>query len=492
MDSSVQSKCVIPQRVIMGIMGSLAIIVSWLLRGSLSLAITEMVVPLNNTGKNNVSIVCPVETPTTIQSTIVSKMIGTRYDWTHQQQGYIHSAFACGYIITHIPGALLAQKFGGKWVLGLNVLATTICNAAIPIGIEYGGIMALILLRALMGTANGSMFPALSVLLSAWVPEKERGKLATFVMAGGEIAAILSSYVSGMILHHSTWPVVFYFWSFVALIWFIVFTLICSNDPSSNSFIGRRELDYLKREIGQLKRKKNLPPTPWKEICFCMPIVILTVTQIIGDYVMTIVGIYLPKYMKEVLGFSVQDIGFYLSLPHVLKLIVSLLSGFVSDYLISEQYLSTTQVRKIFAALASVFPAGFIVAAVYAGCNRLLVVIWFVLSFGFQGFFYSSFRINILDLAPNYAGPIMAVINGISSSAGIVAPNIVGTMISDSTHEQWKFVFWISFVLAVFRTVIYTIWGSAKIQSFNEPKKVPEAAELTRLNEDGKERETKK
>lgn len=66
---------------------------------------------------------------------------------------------------------------------------------------------------------------------------------------------------------------------------------------------------------------------------------------------MTIVGTYLPKYMKEVLGFSVRDIGFYISLPHVLKLIVSLTSGFVSDYLTSEQYLSTTQARKVFAAI---------------------------------------------------------------------------------------------------------------------------------------------
>jgi len=31
---------------------------------------------------------------------------------------------------------------------------------------------------------------------------------------------------------------------------------------------------------------------------------------------------------------------------------------------------------------ASIFPAGFIVAAVYAGCNRMLVVTYFILAFG--------------------------------------------------------------------------------------------------------------
>lgn len=38
-----------------------------------------------------------------------------------------------------------------------------------------------------MGLVSGPMFPALSVLLSAWVPEKERGKLGVLVLGGGEV-----------------------------------------------------------------------------------------------------------------------------------------------------------------------------------------------------------------------------------------------------------------------------------------------------------------
>lgn len=47
--------------------------------------------------------------------------------------------------------------------------------------------MALIIIRVLMGLAGGMLFPALSVLLAAWVPEKERGKLAVFVLGGGQV-----------------------------------------------------------------------------------------------------------------------------------------------------------------------------------------------------------------------------------------------------------------------------------------------------------------
>ena len=41
-----------------------------------------------------------------------------------------------------------------------------------------------------------------------------------------QIAAIVSSYVSGLLLHYFAWPIVFYFWSLVAIVWFIAFVTI--------------------------------------------------------------------------------------------------------------------------------------------------------------------------------------------------------------------------------------------------------------------------
>lgn len=62
----------------------------------------------------------------------------------------------------------------------------------------------------------------------------------------------------------------------------------------------------------------------------------------------------LPKYMKEVLGFSVHDVGLYSSLPYLLMWAVSVGSGFLSDYLTGHEYLSITQARKIFTGLGMI------------------------------------------------------------------------------------------------------------------------------------------
>lgn len=55
--------------------------------------------------------------------------------------------------------------------------------------------------------------------------------------------------------------------------------------------------------------------------------------------------------MKEVLGFPIQDIGLYTSLPYLLMWTVSIIAGFISDYLINCDCITTTQARKIFTAL---------------------------------------------------------------------------------------------------------------------------------------------
>lgn len=59
----------------------------------------------------------------------------------------------------------------------------------------------------------------------------------------------------------------------------------------------------------------------------------------------------LPKYMKEVLGFSVHLVGLYSSLPYLLMWAVSIGSGFLSDYLTGRGYLTITQARKTFTGL---------------------------------------------------------------------------------------------------------------------------------------------
>lgn len=96
-----------------------------------------------------------------------------------------------------------------------------------------------------------------------------------------------------------------------------------------------------------------------------------------------------------------------------------------------------------------------------------------------------------LDIAPNYAGVIMAIANGTfknsfrldffysflylqgtGSISGIVGPWIVGLLTPNSYLTEWRIVFWISFALFVGTTIVYDMFASGEIQDWNDPHKI--------------------
>lgn len=50
-----------------------------------------------------------------------------------------------------------------------------------------------------------------------------------------------------------------------------------------------------------------------------------------------------------------------------------------------------------------------------------------------------------------------------------------------SLLEEWRLVFWVLFFVAMFRTVIFSLWASGKVQPWDNPKRYqsPESDILT-------------
>lgn len=73
------------------------------------------------------------------------------FEWDEKTQGLILSGFYYGYAITQVPGGYLAEKFGGKWTLGVGLLSTALFTFLTPIVIRAGGSTWLFILRVLQG-----------------------------------------------------------------------------------------------------------------------------------------------------------------------------------------------------------------------------------------------------------------------------------------------------------------------------------------------------
>lgn len=180
--------------------------------------------------------------------------------------------------------------------------------------------------------------------------------------------------------------------------------------------------------MGSTSRKRNLPCAPFCAMIQNKAVIALIFAQIGHDWSFYIMYTYLPKYMDNVLKFNILKSGFYSSLPSLSMWIISLSSGCLADLLINRGIFSITFTRKLFTTFGKVAPGIFMMAASYVGCNKIAAVMFFVLMMGSMGTYYAGMKLNPLDLTPNYSGTLMAIVNGIGTICGVVAPLVVGAL----------------------------------------------------------------
>lgn len=74
-------------------------------------------------------------------------------------------------------------------------------------------------------------------------------------MTGSLIGTVVGTALSGVLIDAWGWESVFYVFGSIAIIWFIVFTLICYSTPDSHPFITEKELKFLEEELKSTKDK---------------------------------------------------------------------------------------------------------------------------------------------------------------------------------------------------------------------------------------------
>ncbi|XP_066601353.1 sialin-like isoform X2 [Prorops nasuta] len=461
--STFQTLCFrIQQRWVFAIMGFFALFMAYAMRVCLSLAITEMVGPSNSTHN---------ETMGNLSDINHRPMNGKRYDWSEHTQGVILSSFYWGYVVTHLPGGLLSEKFGGKYSLGIGILLTALFTLATPVAVLWGEATALIVLRILMGLGEGTTFPALNAMLAQWTPPEERSKIGSLVFAGAQLGTVFATTLSGIILHYYSWPVVFYVFGAIGVLWFLIWVLVCYNNPQEHPFISEAEVKFLHERMSAHTNKKP-PPVPWRHLLKSVPLWALIAAQIGHDWGFFTMVNDLPKYMSDVLKIPVKENGYLSSLPYLFMWFCSVATSWLADWMITKDIMSRTNVRKLGTTIASLGPGAFIVGASYAEFHQTVVVVCFTVGMTLMGTFYPGMKVNALDLSPNYSGTLMAIVNGIGAFTGIITPFIV-TAVAQTPKPglmEWRMVFWVVFAVFIVTNLIFVLYASGEVEYWNDPE----------------------
>ncbi|XP_076368094.1 putative inorganic phosphate cotransporter isoform X2 [Tachypleus tridentatus] len=330
---------------------------------------------------------------------------------------------------------------------------------------------------------KGVTCPAMQSLLARWIPKSELGFTSTIVYNGAQIGTVVTMPLTGVLSNSDFlggWPSAFYVFGAITCVSSIFWILFVHDFPSDHPRISKQELMEIEAEKGiQNNREMENKSIPWRQILTSFPVWAVIIAHYGNSWGFYTILIDLPTYLKNILHFDIEQNGFLSALPYLCQFAIGCLAGYAVDLIYRKNWFRVTVLRKISNSFGFYGSALCLIAVTLADCNHVLAVTILALNMGFNGFTFPGFLVVGVDMAPNYAGVLMGLSNGIATANGFIVPYVVGSLTQGrQTLQQWKKVFSIGAAIYTFCGTFFVIFGSAELQPWNniESSKTEEPA----------------
>ncbi|KAE8736586.1 hypothetical protein FOCC_FOCC017960 [Frankliniella occidentalis] len=317
-------------------------------------------------------------------------------------------------MFSQVIGGFLSSRGWSIAVLVVGLSVSGLITAALPFVASAGGSGAVSALRVLTGLMQGTMYPTMFTLMGRWVPEDERSRAGSLVLASQPIGNVLSMALSGWIAYAWGWPTVFYIFGLSGVVAAVVLYVFGGDSPHTHSRISPEERDYLTKNMKCAEKTKL--PVPWRAILTSPALGTLLLAMIGYLWGYWVIITCTPSYFKDLLHVGIEWNGLLSAAPQLSMALCSIFFGWLGDVVTSKQLLSVTHNRKLFNAFGEWGPGLLCILVGYLGpSNPPLAVGLLVVAGGLISATFSGCICNYIDIAPNFSGISFALINTVGS-----------------------------------------------------------------------------
>ncbi|CAD7015093.1 unnamed protein product [Ceratitis capitata] len=398
-----------------------------------------------------------------------------KYAWSEKTKSHVLSSFFFGYICAQIPAGGWARHHGGRLLLFISVSLSSLLALLTPLSVVVGDWPLLCALRFSQGLVQGLTYPSIATIMAKWAPIEERSAMLTYCCSGLEFGIVLMLASSGMLCSSSWgWPSTFYIPGALGLIWSAVWFVFGASTPKECKYISEGERMLISKSLQQtgtnIAECKETQPIPWRQICTSRPFLVLILSQCASSWCFWTLLTQIPSYIKSVLGKDIQSNAFYSALPYLSMLVLSLALCPLASYLEKSKRLNATVSRKLFNTIGQWTPA---VTLVYLGFLRTdqadLAIVLLTFTVAISTVTHFGYQTNHLDLSPHFSGTLMGIANSASNVMSIIAPLIVGYIVTDTTNLlQWRIIFSLAGGISFVGNLLFLFFGTAKAQHWND------------------------
>ncbi|XP_075242697.1 sialin-like [Convolutriloba macropyga] len=448
-------------------LGFIGFFIVFAIRISINVAIVAMV--KNSKKSSSTNSQCPLRNSTAFYES--SPVVKEGFDWSLIEQARILSAYFYGRLFTQIPAAKLSAKVGGKHILGFGILVAGILTGLI-VPAAFMGPYWVFFCRLTTGIVDCGTFTAFFQMAGKWAPKQERTIFSTMAMSGGYLGNVFAFPLVGYLCSLEIiggWPIAFITIGLTSSVWFVAWCSLAYESPADHPWISVKERELIESNIDSSpKTTKSTPDIPWKQLLTSKSVLGLIVARFAdGSFGMGISSC-LSMYLAYVLNFNISANGVLNAAPWLACFVGSFLFSSIADFVRNRNYFSVTTIRKYNQILSTIIPGFLLLAAGYSGCSASAALSCIAIAGFFFSAHFSGSVCNVLDLAPKHAGIITSFCNTATAIAGSMSPIVVERIIQTDIHSDllWRKVFLYFASVSWFGGVIFTFFGSGKIQDW--------------------------
>lgn len=375
---------------------------------------------------------------------VVAPVLTRELNISNTEYANILTAFLIPYTFMYVVSGWLCDRWGTR-----RALATFMAwwSAANMLHSTARGAFGLGAFRFLLGLGESGNFMAAEKAISEWFPARERGFANGLVNAAAATGAIISPPLIAFVTLHYGWRFAFVATGALGFLWLAAW-LALYHIPQSHPRITEEERAYILE--GRAARPGHRIPY---RVLLRMPQVWgLLVSRVFADPVWWFYLFWLPKYLSDVRGFTLVQIGLFSWMPYLAADLGSLFGGWVSGRLIARGKPVLDARRHTMIPFVLLMPLGILVN--YLPSSQALAIICLIT------FSHMAWKTNLMtmtnDIFPTEVVGSAAGVVGLGSGlAGAISTPAVGRIVDAFGYGA---VFWVmGFLHLIAMTIVLTL-----------------------------------
>ena len=342
---------------------------------------------------------------------VLAPLISSQYHLTHTDLGRILGAFQISYAVTWLLGGIFLDAVGTRLGLALAVIFWSVVNILTGFASSVFGFACF---RFLLGIGEGLNWPGASKTVAEWFPSQERSLAVAIFDSGSSVGGAVAALAVPLIAIRFGWRAAFVVSGLLGFVWLLVWLRVY-HPLDRHPRVTPQEISFIRAGQDAPVTSAERGVRRWLNLARNRNVWGIVLGRALTDPIWWFYVFWLPQYLSDARGFSLQRIALFAWMPFVAADLGNFTGGLVSGYCI-RRGVSVVRARTwvcVFSSLPILagIPAAS-VHSVYAALALICFALWGYASWSTMGLTLPS------DLFPQ---DVVATVTGVSGlAAGLV------------------------------------------------------------------------